>query len=162
LNLKILLLAALGLVVCLTVFFWPGDEKKIKANLTKLADYCSTHQEEAVMESLQKAAMAAKLCADPCTVQVESLKIDRAFKEKELMDHFLLLKKNLANTTFKFYDTIIDPPGGNKAEVATTLRISGKIADEQMSDAYEITILLAKKDGDWRFTSFTVVEFMKK
>lgn len=159
---KILLLAALGLVVCLAVFFWPSDEKKIKANLTKLAEYCSTQQEEAVMESLQKAALAAKLCADPCTVQVESLKIDRAFKQKELMDHFLLLKKNLANTAFNFHDTIIDLPGGNRAEVTTTLRISGKIADEKISDAYEIRILLAKEDGDWRFSSFTVVEFMKK
>lgn len=161
-NTKILLLAVLGLAVCLAVFFWPSDEKKIKSNLTKLADYCSTQQDEAVMESLQKAALAAKLCTSPCTIQVESLKIDRAFTQKELMDNLLLLKKRLPNTTFTFHDTIVDLPGGNRAEVTTTLRISGNIADEQVSDAYEIRILPVKEDGDWRFASFTVVEFMKK
>ncbi len=153
---------ALGLAVGCALFFWPSDEKKIKANLAKLADYCSTLQEETVMVSLQKAALAAKLCTDPCAVQVESLKIDRNFNQKELIDHLLLLKKRLTNTAFNFHDTIIDLPGGNRVEVTTTLRISGKIADEQITDAYEIKISVAKKDGDWRFSSFTVVEFIKQ
>jgi hypothetical protein len=52
--------------------------------------------------------------------------------------------------------------GDNRAEVITTLRINGRIVDQQFTDAYEIEIVVDKKDGDWRFSSFTVVEFMKK
>jgi hypothetical protein len=50
----------------------------------------------------------------------------------------------------------------NRAEVITTLRINGKIVDQQFTDAYELDIMVDKKDGDWRFSSFTVVEFMQK
>jgi hypothetical protein len=73
-----------------------------------------------------------------------------------------MMKKRLANTSFSFHDTLIDIPENNRAEVKTTLRINGEIADEQVTDAYEIDITVHKRDGDWRFSSFTVVEFIKK
>lgn len=73
-----------------------------------------------------------------------------------------MMKKRLPNTDFNFHDTVVDITGDDRAEVITTLRLHGKTVDEQFSDAYEMNITLEKKDGDWRFSSFTVVEFMKK
>jgi hypothetical protein len=157
-----ILLIAIVLLVGGAIFFLPSDEKKIKANLALLAEYCSSEKEEPVLETLQKAALAAKLCTDPCTVKVESFKIDREFSQKELTDRFLMMKKRLANTSFSFHDTVLDIVADNRAEIITTLRINGKIVDEQFTDAYELDIAVEKKDGDWRFSSFTVVEFMKK
>jgi hypothetical protein len=157
-----ILLIAIVLLVGGAIFFLPSDEKKIKANLASLAEYCSSEKEEPVLETLHKAALAAKLCTDPCTVKVESFKIDREFSQKELTDRFLMMKKRLANTSFSFHDTVLDIVDDNRAEVITTLRINGKIVDEQFTDAYELDIAVDKKDGDWRFSSFTVVEFMKK
>jgi hypothetical protein len=155
-------LIAILLVVGGVIFFLPGDEKKIRTNLTSLAEYCSSEKEEPVLETLQKAALAAKLCTDPCTVKFETFKIDREFSQKELTDRFLMMKKRLPNTSFSFHDTVIDIVDDNRAEVITTLRINGKIVDQQFTDAYELDIMVDKKDGDWRFSSFTVVEFMKK
>lgn len=144
------------------IFIWPGDEKEINAHLTSLAKSCSSQKEEPVLETLQKAALAAKLCSDPCTVQIESLKIDRSFRRKELTDNFLILKKRLPNTEFSFHDTVIEILGDGRAEVTTTLRLNGKKVDDQFTDAYELNISMEKKDGEWCFSSFTVVEFMKK
>jgi hypothetical protein len=158
---KILLIAIL-LIVGGVIFFLPGDEKKIRANLTSLAEYCSSEKEEPVFDTLQKAALAAKLCSDPCTVKFETFKIDREFSQKELTDRLLMMKKRLPNTSFSFHDTVIDIVDDHRAEVITTLRINGKIVDQQFTDAYELDITVDKKDGDWRFSSFTVVEFMKK
>jgi hypothetical protein len=158
---KILLVAIL-LLVGGAIFFLPSDEKKIRANLASLAEYCSTEKEEPVFDTLQKAALAAKLCTDPCAVRFESLKIDRDFSQKELTDRFLMMKKRLPNTTFSFHDTVVDIVNDNRAEVITTLRINGKIVDQQFTDAYELDIMVDKMDGDWRFSSFSVVEFMKK
>jgi hypothetical protein len=158
---KILLVAILFLVGG-AIFFLPSDEKKIRASLASLAEYCSTDKEEPVFDTLQKAASAAKLCSDPCTVKFETFKIDREFSQKELTDRFLMMKKRLPNTSFSFHDTVIDIVDDNRAEVITTLRINGKIVDEQFTDAYELDITVDKKDGDWRFASFTVVEFMQK
>ncbi len=160
-NNKILLLA-LVLVASGAFFFWPSDEKKIRDNLDSLAQYCSSTKEETVIETLQKSALAAKLCTDPCTVHFASLKIDRVFSQKELIDHFLMMKKRLTNTAFNFHDTAVDIVGDDRAEVLTTLRINGEIVDRQFTDAYEMNITVEKQDDGWRFASFTVVEFMKK
>ena len=161
-NNRILLIAVLLVVCGAILFLWPGDEKKIRGKLATLAEYCSTAQNEPVIETMKKAAMAAKLCAVSCAVRIESLKIDRDFSQKELNDRLLMMKKRLAGTEFNFHDTAVDIDGDDRAEVTTTLRIVGKIVDEQFTDAYEIDITAIKEDGEWRFSSFTVVEFMKK
>lgn len=160
-NNKILLLA-LVLVAGAAYFFWPSDEKKIRDNLDSLAQYCSSDREEPVIETLRKASLAAKLCTDPCTVHFASLKIDRAFSQKELTDRFLMMKKRLINTAFSFHDTAVEIVADDRAEVLTTLRINGKIVDKQFTDAYEINITVQKQQDGWRFASFTVVEFMKR
>jgi hypothetical protein len=94
--------------------------------------------------------------------KLETFKIDREFRQKELNDRFLMMKKRLPNTSFSFHDTVIDIVDDNRVEVITTLRINGKIVDQQFTDAYELDIMVDKKDGGWRFSSFTLVEFMKK
>jgi hypothetical protein len=161
-NNKILLTAILLVVCGAILFLWPSDEKKIRGKLASLAEYCSTGQEEQVLETMKKAAQAANLCTEPCSVRVESLKIDREFSQKELNERFLMMKKRLPDTEFNFHDTVVDIAGDERAEITTTLRIVGTIVDEQITDAYEIDITTEKIDGDWLFSSFTVVEFMKK
>ncbi len=160
-NKKILAVVVL-LVLVGAIFLWPSDEKEINDHLTSLAESCSSQKAEPVLETLKKVTLAAKLCTDPCTVHIESLKKDRAFSRKELTDNFLMLKKRLPNTEFSFHDTVIDIVGDDRAEVTTTLRLNGKIVDDQFTDAYELNISVEKMDGDWLFSSFTVVEFMKK
>ena len=158
-----ILLIAISLVVCGAIFFfWPSDEKKIRGKLSSLAEYCSTAKEEPIMETMQKAAKTAKLCTDPCAIQIESLKIDREFSQKELVDRLLMMKKRLPDTEFNFDDIVVEVADNNRAEVTTTLRINGVIVDEQITDAYEIHITAEKKDGGWLFSSFAVVEFMNK
>jgi len=161
-NNRILLLLAILFVFSGTIFFWPSDEKKIRRNLSSLAEYCSSVNQEPVLETLQKSARAAKLCTAPCRVKIESFKIDQDFSQKEIADHILMMKKRHSNTDFNFYDTVVDIVADDRAEIITTLRLNGKTVDEQFSDAYEMNITIDKKDGVWRFSSFTVVEFMKK
>ena len=52
-------------------------------------------------------------------------------------NHILLLEKRLPNTTFTYHDTIANLPGGNKADITSTLRIRENIASDQIADAYE-------------------------
>jgi hypothetical protein len=161
-NNKIIILLAIFLVILGAIFFWPSDEKKIRVNLDSLAEYCSSTEKEAGLETLQKVALAAKLCTNPCTVQIESFKIDHQFSRKEITDRLLMMKKRLPNTVFSFHDTVLAIVADNRAEVTTTLRLNGETADEQFTDAYEFNIIVEKKDRSWLFSSFAVVEFMKK
>jgi len=162
-NNKIVSLAlAITLLIGGAIFFLPSDEKNIRDNLESLAEYCSTVKSEPVLETLQKVTLAAKLCTDPCKVHIEASQIDREFGQKDLTDRLLMMKKRLSNTTFIFEDTVVDVPGEDRATVLTTLRLSGEAVDGRFTDAYEMSITVEKQDGDWLFSSFTVVEFMKK
>ncbi len=102
------------------------------------------------------------MCSDPCAVQFLSFSIDRDFDRKELTDHILMMKKTLPTTRFTFHDTSIAFPEENRAAITTTLRLTGKIANDRFTDAYEFDIGAEKIEGKWLFSSFTVVEFMEQ
>ena len=160
-NKKILLL--LILFTAATVYLLlPSDEKKIRSNLSSLAEYCSSSREEAALAVIKKVALAAKLCSDPCNVEIESLSIAHQFTRKELTDHILMMKKTMPNTLFTFHDTLIEFPEKNSASLATTLRLKGQMQDNRFTDAYEFNISAEKIDSKWLFSSFTVVEFVEQ
>ena len=153
----VILVAAASLYLLL-----PSDEKKIRKNLNTLAEYCSSSSEEGPIPTLKKVMLAGKLCSYPCRVQVESFKINQDFSKKEFTDHVLMLKKMTLNTQFSYHDTVINFPMDGKAELVSTLRLAGKTKDNRFTDAYELDIQAEKINGDWLFSSFTVVEFMEQ
>jgi len=140
----------------------PSDEKKIRKNLNSLAEYCSSSGKETPIAILKNVMLAGKLCTYPCRVQVESFNISRDFNKKEFTDHVLMLKKMTLNTRFSFHDTVIDFPMDGRAELVSTLRLDGKTKDQRFTDAYELNIHVEKTNGDWLFSSFTVIEFMEQ
>ena len=155
----------LGIILMLmggAFFLIPSAEKKIKNNLNSMAEYCSTESGEAMIETLRKVTLASKLCTAPCKIDIQSRNFNKELSQKELSDNFLILKKRLPDTNFTFEDVTIDVPTKNSASVLTTIRLSGESSDGTFTDAYEVYIKVDKIDGDWLFSSFTVVEFMKK
>lgn len=158
----LLFLLVILLAAGATFFFLPSDEKQIRRNLTSLAQYCTSTHKEPPIESLKKAALSAKLCSNPCWIEVESFNIARDFSQKEISDHILLMKKRLIDTRFTFRDTVIEFADENRGEIMTTLHLEGKTKDNRFTDAYEINIMVEKSEGDWFFSSFTVVEFIEQ
>jgi hypothetical protein len=151
------------LLVATTLYFLlPSDEKKIRNNLDSLAEYCSSSDKEGPIPALKKVTLAGKLCRYPCRVRVESFNLNYDFNKKDFTDHVLMLKKMTLNTQFSFHDTSIEFPMDTKANLVSTLRLDGKIKDDRFTNAYEINIEAEKNDGDWFFSSFTVVEFMEQ
>lgn len=161
-NRSIFLFVSIALLAGGILFFLPTDEKQIQENLDTLATHCSTSRGDSIIESLTKASAASKLCTSPCRINIESRKISKDFKQKEISDNILIVKKRLPDTTFNFEDTHIELPTKTQANVITTLRLNGSSAEGQFTDAYEVDITLKKIDGDWLFSSFTIVEFMVK
>jgi len=159
---RIILLIAITLSTVVAILFLPSDERRIKENLNSLSTYCSSVAAEPVMETLQKAAQAARLCTDICKFSIESFNIDREFSTKEISDHIVMMKKRLTGTSFSFKDTVVNISEDGRADITTTLHLDGETVDGRFTDAYEIDILVEKNGGDWLFSSFTVVEFMEK
>jgi hypothetical protein len=161
-NKKVFFLLLALLTAAVVIFLLPNDEKKIRRNLNLLADYCSSTSEDTAIAGLQKAAMAVKLCSDPCRVYIESFAITRDFNKKVLRDNLIMMKKMLPHTVFSFHDTVVELTETGRAVIVTTLSLSGKIADDRFTDAYELNIVATQTDGDWLFSAFTAVEFMEQ
>jgi len=156
------LLVIIIVLISAAIFFLPNDEKTIKGNLASLAEYCSTTNGEAVVETLHKVTLGSKLCTDPCKVEIQSRNFNGELSRKEISDKLLMLKKRLSTTQFQFEDIHIEFPSKETANVLTTVRLNGETADGNFTDAYEVDINTNKIEGKWLFSSFTVVEFMKK
>ena len=159
---KKVVVIVLVIVIGAWYFLRDSDEQMIRDNLTHLAQYCSTPAEEPVFETLKKVSSAAKLCTDPCQVDIESFSIHRSYDAKALSDHILLMKKRLVGTTFHFEDTQVSLMSETSADIITTLRLTGKTVDGRFTDVYEIDVKAVKNDGDWLFTMFSVVEFIEQ
>lgn len=161
-NKKMLFLLLALLAGAAVVFFLlPSDEKKIRRNLSLLAEYSSSTSGEAAIEELKQAALAVKLCSDPCRVQTESHAISHDFNKKELRDNLIMMKKMLPDTVFSFHDTVVELFENGRAEIITTLSLARKIDDDRFTDSYELDIVATKTEGDWYFSAFTVVEVME-
>ncbi len=155
--------AILILLTPLAVFFLlPNDEKKIRSNLSSLAEYCSTEPQEAVMETLKKTVLTTKLCTNPCRVTIDSFKVAKDLDRKGISDRLLLMKKQLPDTHFSFHDTTVHLSNKKQATLNTTLRLNRKNVTGRFTDAYELDITTVKTEGNWLFSSFHVVEFMEK
>jgi len=161
-NRKILVIASLLLSGLLLFWLLPNDEKKIRKNLQQLAEFCSSKKGEGTIVTLSSVGKAAKLCSDPCAVEVESFDIKNAFVRKELSNHLLMMKRMLPDTIFTFSDTQVNFPREDKALVTTTISLRGKTKNQRFTDAYELDIVVQKTDGQWLFSAFTVVEFMER
>lgn len=159
---KKILLTLLLIVTIIAIVFLPNDKKRILSNLDALAEYCSSASGEKAIALLKKGALAAKLCKNPCMVQIPFRDIQRDYARKELTDQIIMMKKIMPETNFGFHDTGITFPEKTRAELTTTLKLTGKINNDHFTDAYELSIHTEKIDGDWLFSSFSVIEFIEQ
>ena len=161
-NRKILVF--ISLLFCAALLFWllPNDEKEIRNNLHQLASLCSSAKDDSSLVTISNAGKIAKLCTIPCSIDIESFDIKRDFIGKEISQHVLMMKRMLPDTRFVFKDIQITFPQKDNALITATLSLHGKTKNERFTDAYELDIRSIKRDGDWLFSSFTVVEFMER
>ncbi len=159
---KFIALFLVSMLAASAYVLFPGNERQIRHNLDSLADYCSTTGNDRAIAALTKIAKAGKLFQSPCKVEMESFGIDRELDRKEITDHILMMKKMLPATRFTFSDTFVTFPEKNRAELTTTLRLTGKTTDNRFTDAFELNIITEKIEGKWLFSSVKVVEFLEQ
>jgi hypothetical protein len=161
-NKKILALCTLLITAVLLFFLLPSDEKEIRHNLELLAEYSSTTGNDGILPTLTKSRSVSNLCTEDCAINIESFHVKQHLSRKDISDHIVLLKKMLPDTRFTFDDIQIDFHEENRARINATLSLNSKTEQQNFTDAYELKSSVVKVDGDWLFSSFTVVEFMER
>jgi len=159
---KIFVIISLFLGAAVLIWLLPNDEKEIRNNLQQLAEFCSSSKNDTSLATISNVGKAAKLCTDLCIIDIESFDIKRKLIHKEISQHMLMMKRMLPDTHFAFKDIQIIFPQKDNAIITTTLFLHGTTKNERFTDAYEVDIMAIKADGDWLFSSFTVVEFMER
>lgn len=161
-NKKILALCTILIAATLLFFLLPNDEKEIRRNMELLAEYSSSTDNDGTLSTITKSRSAANLCTKNCAIDIESYHAKQHLSRKEISDHIVLLKKMMPGTRFTFDDIHIDFQGENKALINATLSLNSKTEHQHFTDAYELKSSVVKVDGDWFFSSFTVVQFMER
>ena len=140
---------------------WFSDERAIKKQLALVEKEGSKAEGEQPMDGLIKAVKIAALFSDPCQLIVESVRYDGSYSRKDIQEYIMLVRSLFTRVEVSMHDVVIDRIVNKTTVVRGTLRLHGKATGEAVADAYKFQAEAAKIDGEWLFTSVTIVELLE-
>ena len=163
-NVKTVVLALVLAVLAgvLVIRFWPSDERAIRKQLTLIEETGSKAAAEQPLESLLRAKQLAGLFHDPCELIVETVKYQGEYSRKEIMDRINLVRNTYRTVRVALHDVVIEIGKEGTAVVRCTIRLSGEGKGQPVADVQELRAELRKIEGDWLFTSLTLVEVLER
>ena len=144
-----------------TYLWWQGDERLIRKQLALIEEAGSKSEAEQPMEGLVKATRLAALFSDPSRLTVEAVQHDGSYPRKQIQERILLARSLFARVDVSLHDLTIELAKNKTAAVHGTLRLHGKSPGAPVADAQEFRGEMAKIDGQWLFTSVTLVEILR-
>ena|GEM_PF-720789 len=142
--------------------WWPSDEHAIRKQLALIEKAGSKKEGEQSMEGLVRATQLAALFGEPCRFVMEPVQHDGTYPRKLIQERILLVRSTFANVEVSLHDIAIERIENKTATVRGTLRLRGKSIGDQVADAQEFQTEMAKIDGQWLFTSVTLVEVLQQ
>lgn len=142
--------------------FWSSDERAIRRQLVLIEEAGSKDAAEQPMEGLLKAARLAGVFSDPCQLTVESGHHVGSYPRKQIQDRIVLVRAMYTRVEVSLHDIAIDLSGKNTAAVRGTIRLRGQGKGEPVADVQELRAEMAKSNGQWLFTSVTIVEVLER
>ena len=155
-------LIAAVLAVGLFFFLFPNQEKEVKKQLNRLSQYASRQQDEPTLTSLTKAGRIGKLFADTCTLTMNNPRIEGSFSRKEIIGKISMARRSFTRLDVSFYDISIQFPVDGNAEALLTMRLLGKLGNEDFADVQEVQIDLKKTKRKWLINRVKFIEVLEK
>lgn len=146
----------------LAIRFWPGDERAIRKQLALIEEAGSKGAAEQPIEALFKAKQMADLFADPCLLTVEAVQYAGSYPRKQIQDRVAMVRAFYTQVRVSLHDITIDIAETNTAVVRGTIRLRGEVKGEAIADVHELRAEMKKIDGNWLFTSVTIVEVLDR
>jgi hypothetical protein len=163
-NLKTFVLVALvvGAATVVAMRYWPGDERDIRKQIGHLETLGSKEADEKPIESLVRARQLAALFHDPCTLQVESVDFKGEYGRQQIQERIAMARGFYTEAKVSVHDLVLEIPGNNTARIRCTLRVKGRGKSQPIADVQELEAGLRKREGDWLFTTVTLVEVLER
>jgi len=161
-KMLVLIISIAILAGYLAIRFWPGDERAIRKQLALIEEAGSKGAAEQPIEALFKAKQIADLFADPCLLTVEAVRYAGSYPRKQIQDRIVMVRAFYAQASVSLYDITINIAETDTAVVRGTIRLRGEVKDEAIADVHELRAEMKKIDGNWLFTSVTIVEVLER
>jgi len=164
---KIKLLVFLVIAVAATAFaalyLFPSDRTKIKKQFDSLSSLVSKEKGESAFAMAYKVNAIANLFADSCSFEFYKNYMTGDYTPEQITSNAVKGRGQFSKISLDFYDIVPDIQN-DAAVVETTVRFHGEIKDSAKvaEETREIQCKLKKIEGKWKFTSFKVVEVLKK
>jgi len=147
-------------------YLLPSEEKKVKKRFDLLSQYVSKEPDEDLLSMATRVKNIGSLFADPSEFKIEGdpfYSFSGSYSREEVSAYALRGRSYFSRLSLKFHDLKIEFPETDSARVSFTARLTGKsMAGEDVDEPREMRCLLKKVERHWLFSSFEVVEVLKR
>jgi hypothetical protein len=143
--------------------FFPSEEKKVKKRFALLSEQVSKEPRENTFLMANKIKGITALFGENCNFTVSDYSLSGNYTRQEISGIAFRGRSHFSNLSLKFYDLKVSFPEKDLAQVNLTARLTGKsVYGEQVEETRELICLLKKIEKKWLFSSFEVIEVLKK
>ena len=164
-KMKYLIIAFLIIVVGLsaTLIFFPSEEKNVKKKFALLSGHMSKDSGENTLIMASKIKGISALFGENCNLTVSDYSLSGNYTREEISGIALRGRAHFSILDLKFYDLKVSFREKDLAQVNLTARLTGKsVSGEHVDETRELICLLKKIEKKWLFSSFEVIEVLKK
>jgi hypothetical protein len=160
--------AIVGLLVVMvgisaTFHFFPSEEKKVKKRFALLSGQVSKEPQENAFVMASKIKEITALFGENCNFTVSDYSLSGNYTRGEISGIALRGRAHFSNLGLKFYDLKVSFPEKDLAQVNLTGRLMGKsVHGENVDETRELICHLRKVDKKWLFSSFEVIEVLRR
>ncbi len=147
----VLFLLVCALLGALAYFFLHSSrEEQVYDLLDRLCEYVNKKGDEPPLDSLTRAARIGKLFDESCRVYFDNPKVEGQLSRKELTQRISLARNSFHTLALSFHDISMHFPEDNRAEISLTMRIQGRLRDDEaFADVRELAMAMKQTDGKW-------------
>ena len=164
-KMKYLIVALLITIVGISAIFLflPSEEKKVKKRFALLSEYISKDSGENTFIMANKIKGISGLFGENCNFAVSDYSLSGNYTREEISGIALRGRAHFSTLGLKFYDLKVSFREKDVAQVNLTARLTGKsVYGEQIDETRELLCVLKKIDKKWLFSSFEVIEILKR
>jgi hypothetical protein len=145
------------------IYFFPNEEKKVKKQFNLLSECVSKAPGENTFTMVQKIKNIGTLFPETCELKVPIHSLSGSYTREEITGYATRGRAIFSQLSLKFYDLHISFPEKEVVKVILTGKLIGRSTlGEDLDETHELECFLKKIENKWLFSSFEVVEVLKK
>ena len=155
------LIIAIGAVAGSCLF--QSEEKRIKKQFALLSEWASKDSDESPFGMVQKLQKIGALFSERCDIKTHLESLSGSYTPGEISGYAARGRTLFSNLHLRFSDFKIELPEAGTAKVLLAVRLTGRLTNgEYVDESHELESILKKTEKKWLFTSFVMVEVLKK